>query len=348
MTDNRGWKKGKTRTHTDGQKLVIKNIRKKLENNIKELYIGPEKILKCIKKKQYIKDEKINLDSINHKFIQRTLKEFGLSKPHKKKVKGLSKYQCYPKILISKIGNRILEIDFLQRFIQGQTKPVHFIAFSCKSLKFRHYKRISAQTSLNTISAIKNFCDQFFIPDVIKMDNDLAFIGSNSAKRIISKTVQFLFSKHIIPLFTNPRNPWNNGSVEGSNSVFARNFWNKFIFNSINELDRKLNYFNQSSLEYSDYEYHDFKQKFYQDQKEFNPVIYFIRKVITDQENNDSGKINILNENIDLPNEYINLFTLSKWDLKTETLYIFFEKEQKEILIKKLKFQINKNCDFKI
>ena len=61
------------------------------------------------------------------------------------------------------------------------------------------------------------------------MDNGLAFIGSASSKRSLSKTVKSLFQKQVIPIFTNPRSPWNNGSVEGSNSVFARNFWNKHI-----------------------------------------------------------------------------------------------------------------------
>lgn len=312
----------------------------------KESYIGPEAISKYIVKnrQEYERDENINVDSINISFIISTLKALKLSKPHKKRIKGGSEYQRYPKTLIRQIGKLILEIDFIQRFIKGQTKPLHFIGFSCKTFKLRQYRRISGQTNINTGKELEWFFDNFFIPDATKMDNDLAFIGSNSAKRTISKTVKFLFGKKIIPIFTNQRSPWNNGSVEGSNSVFARNFWNKFEFCSTNNVDRGLELFNQSSLEYSDYE----QNKLAKDDKEFIPQIYFIRKVHENQQKTGKGEINILNERIELPDEYINLYTLSKWNLKTEMLYIYFENEGKKILIKKLKFQINENSQIKI
>lgn len=154
-----------------------------------------------------------------------------------------------------------------------------------------------------------------------------------------------MFDKKIIPIFTNPRSPWNNGSVEGSNSVFARNFWNKFEFSSVEDIDLKLELFNQSSLEYSDYEQNKFEKK---KSKKFIPQVYFIRKVYEDRRKNDKGEISILNEQIELPEQYINLYTLSRWNLKTEMLYIYFENVGKKNLIKKIKFPINKNSQIKI
>lgn len=298
------------------------------------MYIGPKAILKKINKDK--KNKNINLS-----FIVSTLKNSGLSKPHKKRKRGGSVYQRYPKNSINKIGNIIVEIDFVQRFIKGQAKPVHFISFSCKTIKLRQYKRISAQTIVNAQKEINWFCEKIFIPDVIKMDNDTAFIGSASAKRRISKTVKFLFDKKIISIFTNPRSPWNNGSVEGSNSVFSKNFWNKFTFNSVRDLDKKLKWFNKSSLEYSDYYEKNIKQNL---NKKFIPQIYFIRKSYENIQTNKC-QINILGEDIDLPIGYLKLYTLSKWNLKNEMLYIYFENEQKKILIKKLKFKINGSCE---
>ena len=172
------------------------------------------------------------------------------------------------------------------------------------------------------------------------MDNGLAFIGSASSKRSLSKTVKSLFQKQVIPIFTNPRSPWNNGSVEGSNSVFARNFWNKHIFNSVKEIDKKLKLFNQSIIENSDYDLKIFKQNL---KKKYVSKIYFIRKVYEDQQSK-KGQINILNEKINLPKEYINLFILSEWNLKTEILTVLFEKEQTPNIIKKINFKINKRC----
>lgn len=271
-------------------------------------------------------------------FIKRTLKELGLSKPHRKKEKGLSRYQHYPDVLINEIGLLIVEIDFLERCIKGRTKPVNFIAFSCKKLNLRQFKRISAQTGTCGRTEMKWFFNNFFIPGAIKMDNCLAFIGSSSGKRSLSKTVKSLFQKQVIPIFTNPRSPWNNGSVEGSNSVFARNFWNKIIFNSVAEIDKKLKLFNQSSLENSNYDQKNFKQN---SKKKFIPKIYFIRKVCEDQQSKN-GNISILNETINLPKNYVNLFTLSEWNLKTEMLTVFFENEQTQNIIKKIDFKINK------
>ena len=90
--------------------------------------------------------------------------------------------------------------------------PVHFIAFSCKSLGLKQYGRVSAQTNKNVRKELEWFFDNFFIPNAVKMDNGLAFIGSNSARRIVSKTVKFLFDKKVIPIFANPRHPLNNSS----------------------------------------------------------------------------------------------------------------------------------------
>lgn len=295
-------------------------------------------------KQKYESQKNINVDSINISFLISTLKDLGLSKSHKRRVKGGSEYQRYPKILISRIGKIILEFDFLQRFIKGQIKPVHINGFSCKPLKLRQYRRISGQTNINTKQELGWFFDNFFVPDAVKMDNDLAFIGSNSAKRTISKTVKFLLDKKIIPIFTNPRSPWNNGSVEGSNSVFARNFWNKHEFTSTEDIDTKLKLFNQSSLEYSDYG----QSRSEKEKENFIPQIYFIRKVHENQQKDGNGEINILNEKIELPGEYINLYTLTKWNLKTKMLYVYFENDGKEFLIKKLKFQINENSQIKI
>ncbi len=343
--DNRGWQKGKARTHTDDEKQLIRSAREELEKSNK-LYIGPKAILKYLRENNDRdgRNENIDLAKINLSFIKTVLKYFGLSKPHQKRRKGISKYQHYPKRLISEIGSLILEVDFIQRFIKGQTNPVHFIAFSCKSLGLKQYRRVSAQTSENAGKELEWFFNNFFIPDAVKMDNGLAFIGSASAVRTISKTIKFLFEKKIIPIFTNPRSPWNNGSVEDSNSVFARNFWNKFTFELIDDLDKKLELFNESSLWHSDYDRTKIQKK---EAEEFIPQIYFIRRVYENQEIG-KGEINILNKKINLPKEYITLYALSKWNLKTETVYIYFEKEQEKILIDKLRFKINKNCKIEI
>lgn len=332
-TDNRGWKKGISRNHTKADKKLVIKIRKRLASSATEFYIGPEIILSEILNNDYKNKEKINLS-----FIKKTLKDSGLVKVHQKKKKGGSVYQHYPKTLLEKLGVIIVEIDFLERVIKGQTKPLNFISFSCKKLNFRQFRRISSQTSACARTEIKWFCDNFFTPDGFKMDNGLSFIGTASGKRSLSKVVLMLLSMKVLPIFTNPRSPWNNGSVEGSNSVFARNFWNKFVFKSVNEVDRKLKLFNASSLNCSKFSKKNFEQTI---KKKFIPKIYFIRKVNYD-EKKKKGEISILNEKVYLSKAYVNLFVLSEWNLKTEMLKVMFEKEQKKKIVKIIKFKINK------
>lgn len=332
-SDERGWKKGKLRVCQEADKQLVIKIRKKLESSEKEFYVGPEIILSEIKKSAYRNKEKINLS-----FIKKVLKDSGLAKARIKKVRGNSIYQHYPKTSIEKIGSTVVETDFVERVIKGQTAPLNFISFSCKKLNLKRFKRISAQTSVCAIKEIKRFCNDFFIPDGFKMDNGSPFIGSVSGKRSLSKVVLMLLEMNITPIFTNYRSPWNNGSVEGSNSVFARNFWNKFIFNSVDEVDKRLDLFNASSLNRSKFEKENFEQKV---KKKFIPKIYFIRKVCK-SDKKEKGEINVLNEKINLPKVYINLFTLSEWNLKREILTVMFEKEQMGKIIKKIKFKINK------
>ncbi len=53
------------------------------------------------------------------------------------------------------------------------------------------------------------------------------------------------------PLYIAPRSPWNNGQVEGFNSVFSKKFWNKRQFNDEQEIDVKIKDFNIAYEKYS-------------------------------------------------------------------------------------------------
>jgi hypothetical protein len=104
------------------------------------------------------------------------------------------------------------------------------------------------------------------------------------------------------------------------------------------EVDEKLEWFNLSSKRYTGYEPPKVQSK---TKKSFIPKIYFIRQVKEDKEQTGKASIDILNEKVSLPKSYINYFVLSEWNLKEEQLYIYFEKEQKPKMIKKLSFKIN-------
>lgn len=103
---------------------MVKSIREELEKSNGKLYIGPKAILKYLRENndRDRRNENVDLAKINLSFIKTVLKYFGLAKSHQKRRKGISKYQHYPKRLILEIGSLILEVDFIQRFISGQTK----------------------------------------------------------------------------------------------------------------------------------------------------------------------------------------------------------------------------------
>ncbi len=78
---------------------------------------------------------------------------------------------------------------------------------------------------------------------------------------------------------------------------------------------------------------------------------------IYQESDSTQGYIQIGSKKITFSASYINLFTLSKWDLKKEILYTYIQRERTMIseepsyylqLIKKIPFQLNKASDKKM
>lgn len=334
--DNRGWQKGRRRKWTKADEKRIKIIYKGLDSDPFQFYTGATAIdLRWRKNYPGISPPPLRT-------IGRILAELGLSaKRRKDRHKGASRYLCYPEYTIYTLLNgRVLEIDFVgKKYITGRTEPLNFISFSFKKeLRLRYFKRIQGQTAENFIEQTELFFNKFEKPNFVKVDNCLATIGSASGKRNISQAMRFLLKNQVIPIFSVPRKPFSQASIEGNNSVFARKFWNRIQFKSLSEVDEKLEWFNKSSEEYLQYQRP--KRKLVK-KKKFIPRIYFIRQVKEDKEETNKPFIDVLNEKVLLPKAYINYFVLAEWDLRKQELYIYFEKEQKQKLIKKLSFKIN-------
>ena len=63
---------------------------------------------------------------------------------------------------------------------------------------------------------------------------------SPEKRGIVKRIVFFLLNLGVYPLYTAPRSPWNNGHVEGFNSVFSKKFWNKLQFSDEQEIYVKI------------------------------------------------------------------------------------------------------------
>jgi hypothetical protein len=331
--DDRGWEKGKRRKWAKETENKIKKIYNNLEKDPSRFYLGAT----AIEQEWRIKYSEAPPPL---RTIGQILQDANLSKKIRKdRHKGAAKYLCYPEYAIfNLIAKRVLELDFIgKKFIAGKTEPLNFIAFSFKKEpRLRYFKRITGETGDEIIKHSKLFFKKFEKPDAAKMDNGFAMAGSPAHPRVISKVPLWYLSQKIIPIYAVPRKPFSQASIEGNNSVFARNFWKKIKFKSLKEVDKKLEWFNKSSERYLDYR----KPKKNKSDKKFIPKIYFTRQVLEDQETK-KGFIEVTREKILLPKSYINYFVLAEWKLKPETLHIYFEKEQKSKLVKKLSFKIN-------
>jgi len=332
----RGWPKAKRRKWTKQDEQRIKDIYQSLKENPQEFYTGATAIEQEWRRR-YPKIPPLPLRTIGQ-----ILKDLGLSKSRRKnRHKGAARYLCYPEYTIyNLLGKRVLESDFIgKKYISGRTAPLNFIGFSFKKEpKLRYFKRIESETAKNFIKETKDFFRKFEKPDYIKIDNSLAVIGSASGRRNISQAMMFLLKERVIPIFSVPRKPFSQASIEGNNSVFSRKFFNRIEFKSLEEVDEKLEWFNLASLKYTNYQPPKIE---YSDKRNFLPKIYFIRQVKEDKERPDIAFIDVLNEKVSLPKPYINYFVLACWGLKEEKLYLYFEKEQRPRLIKKLVFKIN-------
>jgi hypothetical protein len=141
----------------------------------------------------------------------------------------------------------------------------------------------------------------------------------------------------VVPIFAVPRKPFSQASIEGNNSVFARKFWNRRTFGSLEEIDASLVAFNQASLRYTGYRP---PVKDGDSQQTFVPRVYFTRQVRETEEHTD-GFIDVLNEKVSLPKAYINYFVLTEWNLSTELLRVYLENDKQLEEIKNSPFPIN-------
>lgn len=256
-------------------------------------------------------------------------------KSPQKKRKGVSKYMQYPQYTLNKFGKIMMSMDFIgPKYLKGSKDRINFL--SCKYIRPKKegiVKRIGGQTTDEAIRILKEIWQTNHIPDVLKIDNDSAFGTNLSQKMCVGRLTLFLLNLGIKPLYVAPISPWNNGEVEGFNSVFSRKFRNKLKFTDENEIDIKIKDFNMSYEKYNnlinnnpeiekpkfinDYTDIDFENKEVKNFKETK--IYFLRIVRRKGEKageNEYGFINILKQEIKLPKNLINLFVFCILDIE--------------------------------
>lgn len=345
--EKRGWKKGQLRKNSTQAKERIKNIREEL---LKEKsYFYGSKVVRENYKNLYGEE-------ISEWFVNNTLKEYGMVKSPQPKQPGKSKYMHYPVHTINKLCKILMSIDFIgPKYLKGSDKRINFL--SCKYIrpcKEGIVEHVSGQSGKEAIRVLKKIWEEHPLPEVLKVDNDSAFGATLTHPLCIGKMTLFLLNLGVKPLYVAPRSPWNNGEVEGFNSVFSKKFWNKIRFTDEDEMDIEIKNFN---VEYSKYSklinnnasltnpvfIHDFKDVDLEN-KQVNKFradsIYFLRIVRRKGdkgEKNEKGFIRLLGKEILLPQDLINLFVFCELSIKSQKLIISTENDNGQLL--KLKEQ---------
>jgi len=266
----------------------------------------------------------------------------------------------YPVNTINKLGKIMMSMDFIgPKYLKGSDERINFI--SCKYIRPNKegiVKRVAGQTAEEAIKFLKELWKTNPIPDVLKMDNDSAFGANLSHEMCIGRLSYFLLNLGITPLYIAPRSPWNNGDVEGFNSVFSKKFWNHLKFTDEDEIDIKIKDFNVAYEKYSylidnnveiknpkyinDFESINFDNKQINKFKTYK--IYFlriVRRTGDKGDENERGYINILGKEINLGKDLINLFVFCEIALKEQKLIISTETENGQLVkIKEQKMKI--------
>jgi len=289
-------------------------------------------------------------------FIQHTIRQAGLqTRKPKRHRKGGSQYLLYPAQSIRNLGTVQQSADFIgKKYITGHSKPINIFS-TCYYAPFKLYQiaPVQAEKAVYAIENLIHLWQTYPLPHVLRIDNGLQFRGSASGKRSLGMFLKFLLNLNVIPLFGAPSKPWTNPHIEGHNRVFGEKVWGRNVFTDPHQVATECNRFNNESLEYfyykharlvfnSNYAYIESDEQIETDRllSVKGKKIYFVR-FVDSSEKGTTAFMNILNENIPLPEQYNHQFVFAEWDVEKEKLSIYSEFKNVSILIMECTFNIN-------
>ena len=339
--DRRGWPRGKHRSYDPVIVERVRELHRYLVNDPTEAFAGASAI-ELVWRAHYPDEEIPSLS-----YIGRIMSAQGLTSPNRGRQKGALRRLCYPERTLGELaGTRLLEGDFVgQKFLRGGEGPLNFVGYSFKQEpRLRWYYQVESQTTEAVLTTSADFFERFELPHAIKVDNAAAMHGTTRGKRCLSRFHHAMLSRQVVPVHSVPRTPATQASIEGSNSVFSRFFWNKNEFEDQAHVSEYLGYFNDSSLRYLRYQPPTQPRSI---PTSWSPVIYYLRQVRQDTETK-RATIDIMHEPIELDPKVIGYFVLAQWDLEKAMLNIILEKEQGAETIASFPFEINKNSTYRI
>lgn len=335
-TNDRGWKKGTYRTHSEEEtKRVITLKKSRIEK--KKYFLGSPHIRMDYAKK--FPEE--NLPSLW--FFDKVVRDAGLQTHEpKKKKKGqdIVKRLRFPIQSIVTLGRIQQSSDFIgKKFITGRTEPISIFSTSYYQwLQLYQIWRTEAESAMCAIDKLSLFWQTHPLPDVMRMDNGMTFRGTGAGIARVGTFLKFLLNLGVTPLFSSPYQSYTNPHIEGHNRTFTEKLWSAHLFTALPEIDRECARFNDESREYYEYAFAERlsqtslrfvapKRRIVTDrlQSTQGKKVCFIRFVEGWLERNRESGIILLNKFISLPEAYLNQYVFVTVYLETSVLSIVSE-----------------------
>lgn len=347
--DNRGWKPGRARKHTDPS--VAKKILRLKRRRVQDNYLVGSEYVQMDYAKAFPTEERPSVW-----YIDSVIRKAGLqTRKPKVKRRGGSAYLLYPVVSMHRLGLIQQSADFIgKKYLDGITRPVTIFS-SCYYRPFKMYQ-IQRTEAEKAAFAIEILCRQwadFPVPHVVRIDNGGPFRGTGRAARYLGTFVVFLLNLGITPLFGSPSRPWTNGAVEGYNRVFTEKVWMKKRFRSLEEVDQENERFNAEGREFFDFRYRSLAARFHARRLEpsrviktdslrtrRNKKISFIR-FVEPALDEPRPHIVVMNERVFLPEAYLHQFVFATWNLEEERLSVASEYQGTCTEILQYPFKIN-------
>jgi hypothetical protein len=335
-SDQRGWKAGVKRSHTDLEEKRVAALKQQRIDG-KKFFLGTSYI-QMDYAKQYPTEPPPSTW-----FIDEVVRRHGLQTHEpKKRGKGqnIVSRLLFPIRSIVSLGAIQQSMDFIgKKFIAGSSVPVSIFSTSYyQGLQLFQIQRVLAEKAEYVVRCLTGVWRTFPIADVLRMDNGLTWRGSGSGKGTISRCVRFLLNLGVKPLFSAPYQSYTNPHIEGHNRTFTEKLWRRNFFTSLEQIDEECVKFNAESRELYDWK---FKERLsgsglrYLGAEEAvscdilrstkGKKIYFIRFVERWKENDGRVGVVVLNRLIDIPDAYLNQYVFVALDLETASVTVASE-----------------------
>jgi len=319
-TGEEGWYKSQSKAPKNpGKKTrdeienAVVNLRKTLmdgnEHESKYLGVGADAIQYRMHNLGFSDDDTPSTSTIN-----RIVKKHNLKVNKRELYKRVRSKKRYTLLNPTRI-NEMHQMDFVgPQFIKGYGAISSLNLIDVVSNQV-HIEQNNSKSMDTVIAFLIQYWSNNPIPRYLQVDNGMNFIGDFIHPRKFSRFTRLCLYVGIEVVFIAPRSPWMNGSIENFNKWFGEKFWDKEIFEDLEDMRIKSTQFVDQHNDLSTWKKRnkEIEQiepvKMLKDTKVINlsklPLtdgkVHFIRRVDND------GQINVLNETFSVGKEQVNI-----------------------------------------